>query len=56
MNYKNEHLEIIKKVYERKFNDYRNEDEDDKEKFICEKLSKLPIHQLIKQIKLDELL
>ena len=30
--------------------------EDDEAKFIKEKLSKLPIHQLIKQIKLDELL
>ena len=39
-----------------KFNDYRKENVDEKEKYINEKLSKLPIHQLIKQMKLDELL
>ena len=37
-------------------NDYRDENADEKEKFVNEKLSKLPIHQLKIQIKLDELL
>ena len=54
-NYKNNHFRLIGKEYESKFDDYRNEDAE-KEKFINEKLSKLPIHQLIKQMKLDELL
>ena len=31
-------------------------DKKEKEKFINEKLSKLPKHQIIKQIKIDELL
>ena len=31
-------------------------DEEEKEKYINDKLSQLPIHQLIKQMKLDELL
>ena len=54
--YKNEYLDIFEKEYESKFNDYRDEDEEEKENFINENLSKLPIHQLIHQIKLDELL
>ena len=55
LEYKNKHLKIYEKEYESKLNDYRDEDEG-KENFINEKVSKLPIHQLIKQIKLDELL
>ena len=53
---KNEHFKILEKEYESKFDDYRNEDVQEKEKYINEKLCKLPIHQLIKQIKLDDLL
>ena len=56
MNYENKHFKIIEKEYESKFEDYRDIDEEEKEKYINEKLSKLPIHQLIKQLKLDELL
>ena len=56
MNYKNKHLENTKKENQIKFNDYRNEDEDDKEKLINEKLSKLLFHHLLKQIKLDQLI
>ena len=56
VEYKNKHFKIFEKEYENKFDDYRNEDKDEKERYINEKLSQLPIHQLIKQIKLDELL
>ena len=56
LNYKNKHFKFFEKEYEHKFNDYRDEDVEEKEKFINEKLSQLPIHQLIKQMKLDELL
>ena len=56
LNYKNKHFRLIEKEYESKFDDYRNEDAEEKEKYINEKLSKLPIHQLTKQMKLDELL
>ena len=55
MNYKKKPYDIIEKEYENQFNDYRDEDVGEREKFINENLSKLPIHQLIKQIKLDEL-
>ena len=53
--YKNTHFKIFDKEYENQFNDYRDEDEEEKEKSINEKLSKLAIHQLKKQIKLDDL-
>ena len=56
MNYKNEHFENFEEEYESQFDDYRNEDEAEKEIFINEKLRQLPIHLLLKQIKLDELL
>ena len=56
MEYKNKHFKIFEKEYEGQFNDYRDENVEEKEKYIDEKLSKLRLHQLIKQIKLDELL
>ena len=56
LKYENKHFKLSEKENESKFNDYRDENEDEKEKFINEKLSQLPLHQLIKQIKLDELL
>ena len=49
-------MKIFEEEYESKFIDYRDDGVDEKEKTINEKLSKLPIQQLIKQIKLDELL
>ena len=54
MEYKNKHFKIFEKEYESKFNDYRDEDIEEKEKYINGKLGKLSIHQLLKQIKLDE--
>ena len=56
LNFKNKHFKIYEKEYENQFSDYRDEDKDEKEKYINEKLSQLPIHQLKKQIKIDELL
>ena len=56
MNYKNEHLEIFEKEYESQFDEYRNEKIEEKENFINGKLSNLPIHQLLKQLKLIDLL
>ena len=56
MEYKNKYFKIFKKEYEDQFTDYRDENIDEKEKYINEKLSALPIHKLIKQIKLVELL
>ena len=56
LNYENKHFKIFEKEYENQFNDYRDEDEEQKEKFFDENLRQLPIHQLMKQIKLDELL
>ena len=56
MEYKNKHFKICEKDNESKFSDYRDEDVEEKEKYINEKLSQLPVHQLIKQIKIDEFL
>ena len=55
LEYKNRYKKIYEKEYGRKFNDCRDEDVEEKEEFINQKLSQLRIHQLIKQIKLDEL-
>ena len=49
LNYKNELFKIFEKEYEDQFNDYRQENED-------EKFSQLRIHQIIKQVKIDDLL
>ena len=56
MEYKNKYLKFYEKQYESKFNDHRDEDVEEKEKYINEKLSQLRIHQLIKQVNIDELL
>ena len=56
LNYKNKHFKIYETEYKSKFDDYRNEDIDEKEKFINAKLIQLSIHQLIKKTKVDELL
>ena len=53
LNYENKHFKIFEEEYENQFNEYREEDVEKKVIFINEKLSKLPIHQLIKQVKLD---
>ena len=56
MKYKKGNFKFSEKKYEDQFNDYRNEIIEEKEKCINEKLSDLPIHHLINQIKLIELL
>ena len=50
MKYKIEHFKIFEKDYESHFDDYRNENEEEKENFINEKLSQFPIHQILKQL------
>ena len=56
LNYKKKYYDIYKKEYESQFDDYRLENEDDKEKYINEKLSNLKIHKLLKQIEIIDLL
>ena len=56
MKYKNKHLKIFEKEYENQFSEYRNENKEEKEKYINKKLSDLPIHQLIRQLRTNELL
>ena len=56
MEYKNKHFKIFEKEYESKFNDYRDENVEEKEKFINEKLSNLKLHKIIKRIELFHLL
>ena len=56
MEYKNKHLKIFEKGYESQFNDYRDENVEEKEKYINEKLSNLRLHKIIKRIELIHLL
>ena len=56
MEYKNKHFKIFEKVYENQFNDYRDENLDEKEIYINEKLSNLRLHKIIKRIELIHLL
>ena len=44
LNYKNEQFKIFEKEYENQFNNYRDEDVEEREIFINEKLSRLPLH------------
>ena len=56
MIFKNKHLKTFEKEYENQFNDYRDENVEEKQKYINENLSEPPIHQLIRRLKINELL
>ena len=49
-------MKIIKEGYESKFDDYRDIDEEEMEKYIIKKLGELPIHQFLQQNTLSDLL
>ena len=52
MKYKNKHFKIFENEYEDQFDDYRDEDVEEKEKYINEKLSNLRLHKKLKRIEL----
>ena len=56
MEYKNKHFKIFEKEHEDQFNDYRDENIEEKGKYINEKLSNLRLHKVIKRIELVHLL
>ena len=56
MKNKNKYFKIFEKQYENQFTDYRDENLEEKEQYIKLKLGDLPIHQLIKRLKIIELL
>ena len=50
---KMDRLKIFQEEFESNFNDYRDEREEKKEKFINEKLSELPNHKFLQQLSLN---
>ena len=56
LKYKKKQYKMFEKEYEIKFDDYRNEDVDEKEKYVDEKLGNLRLHKLIQRIELIHLL
>ena len=56
MEYKNKHFKIFEKEYENQFNDYRDENEEEKQEYINKKLTELRLHKIIKRIELVELI
>ena len=52
LKYKSKHFILFDKQYECRINDYRDEDVEEKENYINERLSQLPIHQIIKTNKI----
>ena len=56
LKYKKKHYDIFEKEYEAQFDDYRDENEEDKEKYINKKLGDLTLHKLIQKIELVHLL
>ena len=56
LKYKKKHYEIFEKEYEDQFDDYRDEDEEGKQKYVSENLSILRLHNLIQKIELTHLL
>ena len=56
MEYKNKLFKIFEEEYESQFNDYRDENEEEKQKNIKEKLSSLRLHNILKRNELFHLL
>ena len=56
LRYKKKHYEKFEKDYENQFNVYRDENEEDKEKYINKTLGDLRLHKLLKQIRTIHLL
>ena len=56
MEYKNKHFKIFEKEYEDQFDDYRDEDIEEKERYINKKLGNLRLHKSIQRIELKHLL
>ena len=56
INYKNKHYKFFEKEFESNFSDYRDENVEERDNYINEKLSELPIHQLKSRLKTIELL
>ena len=56
MEYKNKYFKIFEKEYEDKFDDYRDQNEEEKEKYINENLGNLRLHKILKQIELVHLI
>ena len=56
LRYKKKHYEKFEKEYESQFIDYRDENVDEKEKYINKKLGELKLQKLLKQIELVHLL
>ena len=52
LNCKDKHFGIFEKEYENQYNDNRDEDVEEEEELINEKVSKLRIHQLLKTNKI----
>ena len=56
LRHKKKHYEIFEKEYESQFNDYRDEDVEENEKYINEKLSEIRLHKIIRRIELVHLI
>ena len=56
MEYKNKHFKIFEIEYADQFEDYRDENVEEKELYINKKLSELRLHKIIKRIELIHLL
>ena len=53
---KNKHMKLYEKVYESNFFDYRDENVEENERYVNEKLINLRLHKLLQQIELIHLL
>ena len=56
LKYKNQQIEIFKKVYESKFNDYRDIDEEEMNNYINKNIGEFLIHKPIQELSLNDLL
>ena len=56
VKYKNHHMNIIRKAYESKFNDYRGIDKEEMNNYINKKLGEFPLHKLLQELSLNDLL
>ena len=55
MEYKDKHFKIFEKKFENQFNDFRDENVTEKEKYINERLSSLRLHKMIRKNRINSL-
>ena len=54
--YTNKHRKLLENVYDSQFDDYRGVNQEERAKYINNKLNKLPIHEKLQKLNLNDVM